>query len=189
MIGVVVVAVVVASAIWVYLDATKNKIGKVPGAGGMFNMSAGAWATVTLLLWIIGFPAYLIKRGSLIERAKSHPVEVGGRGAKTAVLGVVGGLWVFMTFSGAALSSLPTCGSSNAAALVGQIVEDMPVVKAAGVKYVTLKEVEEQGFNENAQIRSCAATLVTTAGEDSVQYSIKWNDKAKGEFYVEAQIL
>lgn len=78
MIGVVAVAIVVTSAIWVYLDATKNRIGKIPDAGGMFNMSAGAWATVTLLLWIIGFPSYLIKRRSLIERAKSHPVEVGG---------------------------------------------------------------------------------------------------------------
>lgn len=189
MIGGVIVAVVVASAIWVYLDATKNKVGKVPGAGGMFNMSAGAWATVTLLLWIIGFPAYLIKRNSLIERAKSDPVEVGGRGAKTAVLSVLGGLWVFTAFSGAALSSLPTCSASDTATLVRQIIEDMPVAKAAGVKYVALKDVEEQGFNENAQIRSCAAKLVTTAGEDSIQYFVKWSDKAKREFYVEAQIL
>lgn len=95
-----------------------------------------------------------------------------------------------MAFGGtAALSSLPECGSSNATALVGQIIEDMPMAKAAAVKYVTLKDVEERGFDEHDQIRSCAATLVTTAGEDGVQYSIKWNDKAKGEFYVEARVL
>lgn len=59
MLGVAIVAVVSASAIWVCLDATK-KIGKIEAAGGMFNVSAGAWAAVTLFLWIIGFPAYLI---------------------------------------------------------------------------------------------------------------------------------
>jgi len=82
----IVTIVVCASAIWVYLDATKNNIGKIPGGKGMFNASAGAWATVTLLLWIIGFPAYLIKRNALIAAAQENPVAVTGRAKKIAVL-------------------------------------------------------------------------------------------------------
>lgn len=188
MIDTIVVAVVAISALWVYLDATKNNIGKITDAKGIFNKSAGAWGTVTLLLWIIGFPAYLIKRGDLIEKAKENPVPVNGRAAKTAVFGVVGGLWVLLSIGGAVLSALPACDSADTKTLVGQIINDMPLVKAAGAQFVSLKDVTEQGYNEASQLRSCNATLVTTAGEDNLQYHIKWSNKDAGEFYVEAQI-
>lgn len=115
MLNVIIVAIVVVSAIWVYLDATKNKIGKVQGAKGMFNMSAGAWGTVTLLLWIIGFPAYLIKRRSLIEKANENPIEISGRGLKTGVFVVIGGLWFLLTLSSVPMSSLSSFGSPNIA--------------------------------------------------------------------------
>ena len=74
MLNSIIIAVVAVSAVWVYLDATKNKIGKIPDGKGMFNMSAGAWCAVTLGLWIIGFPAYLINRGDMIEKTKETPI-------------------------------------------------------------------------------------------------------------------
>lgn len=95
------------TTIWVYVDATKNKIGRIPGTGGIFNMSAGAWGTVTLFLWIVGFPAYLIKRSDLIRDAGQHPVEVSYRGVKIGVFSVVG-LMI-------ALCSLPIPDQSTAA--------------------------------------------------------------------------
>jgi len=101
MLNVLVAVIIVICAVWVYWDATGSKIGKVPGAGGMFNMSAGAWSVVTLGLWIIGFPAYLIKRSALLERAKGHPVEVRGRLFKMVILAVIGSLLVLMTLAGA----------------------------------------------------------------------------------------
>ena len=101
MLDVLVVAIIVICALWVYWDATGNKIGKVTGAGGLFNISAGAWSVVTMFLWIIGFPAYLIKRSALIERAKSQPVDVSGRIVKLVILAVIGGLWVLLTLAGA----------------------------------------------------------------------------------------
>ena len=101
MLDVLIVAIIVICSLEVYLDATGKKIGKIPGAGGMFNMSAGAWATVTMGLWIIGFPAYLIKRSSLIEAASQHPREVKHRALKATVLGVIGALWVLLTLAGA----------------------------------------------------------------------------------------
>lgn len=188
MLNAIIIAVVAVSAVWVYLDATKNKIGKIPDGKGMFNMSAGAWSVVTLLLWIIGLPAYLIKRGDLIEKAKENPIEVKGRGGKAAALSIIGGLWVLMSVGGIALSALPSCDSADAKSLVGQIISDMPLVKISGAQFVSVKNVSEQGFNQEAQIRSCTGTLVTTAGEDNIQYSIKWGNKDKGEFYVEARI-
>ncbi|MBL3527062.1 MAG: hypothetical protein JMN29_05125 [gamma proteobacterium endosymbiont of Lamellibrachia anaximandri] len=188
MLNAIIIAVVAVSAVWVYLDATKNKIGKIPDGKGMFNMSAGAWGVVTLLLWIIGLPAYLIKRGDLIEKAKENPIEVKGRGGKAAALSIIGGLWVLMSVGGVALSALPGCDSTETKSLVGQIINGLPLVKASGAQFVSVKNATEQGYNQEAEIRSCSGTLVTTAGEDNLQYSIKWQNKDKGEFYVEAQI-
>ena len=189
MIDTLIVAVVAISAFWVYMDATKNNIGKIPNAKGVYNMSAGAWGTVTLLLWIIAFPAYLIKRSNLIEKAKENPATVKGRGGKAAVFGVIGGLWVFVTLGSAVLSALPDCDDSRAEALVGQIINDLPLVKAGGVQFVSLKNIAEQGYNKQTEIRSCKGTLITTAGEDNLQYNIKWSNQMAGQFSVEAQIL
>lgn len=90
MLGLFVAVVVTVSAVWVYLDATKNGIGKLADGSGFFNLSAGGWATVTLLLWIIGFPCYLAKRDDLISKAKKFPVAVSGRTWKTLALFLVG---------------------------------------------------------------------------------------------------
>ena len=99
--SVIFVAIVASTSVWVYLDATANSIGKIPGGKGMFNMSAGFWAIVTLGIWIIGFPAYLIKHDSLIEKAKANPVTVSARVVKAATLGAVGGFWTYGIWSGA----------------------------------------------------------------------------------------
>ena len=79
---------VLASGVGIYLDASANKIGHIKGDKGMFNSSAGAWGVVTLMLWIVAFPAYLIKRSALIELAKANPVESGARPFKAIVLAI-----------------------------------------------------------------------------------------------------
>lgn len=188
MLNTILALVVAASAVWVYLDATKNGIGKTQG-GGFFNLSAGAWGVVTLALWFIAFPAYLIKRKRLIAKAQENSVQVSGRTAKAAALGIAGAAWAGLSLLGAMATALPACSSSDANGLVAQIIEGMPAAKLSGVKFISLKDVEEQGFNESAQLRSCSAILVTTAGEDDLQFSIKWSDREKSEFYVEAKIL
>jgi|GEM_PF-2548161 len=69
--------VVLISAIWVYFDA--KSIGVRKGLiGGFFNLGAGSWCAVTLLLWIIGFPAYLIKRGDLKAAAAAGSATTAG---------------------------------------------------------------------------------------------------------------
>ncbi|MFC2974364.1 hypothetical protein ACFOJE_19400 [Azotobacter bryophylli] len=183
----IITAIVALSAVWVYVDATNHKIGKTPG-GGFFNLSAGAWGVLMLLLWIVAFPSYLIKRGSLIEKAAHSPIEANGRSTKIAILAVIGAVFTAFTYIGAIASELPSCDSSDSKKLVGQIIESMPAVQIAGIKFVSLKDIEEQGFNQEAQIRSCHGTLVTTQGENELQYSIKWSNQQKGEFYIEAQL-
>lgn len=84
--------------------------------------------------------------------------------------------------------SLPECNGSDTQNNLGNIINDMPIVKMVGAKFVTVKNVEELGFNEKTQLRSCKAVLVTTLGEDQLQYSISWQNREEGMFYVEAMI-
>lgn len=180
MLNVVIVAIIVCTAIWVYLDATKNKIGKIKEAGGMFNMSAGAWSVVTLLLWIIGFPAYLIKRGALIERAKENPVEVKGRGGKTAVLGIIGGLWVLLALVGHLLGSLPACDSPEVVDLATRLIKEDPLVKLSGRDVKGISIPAEVRYDASTKTRICRAQLIYALGEELINYSVQWHDKTKG---------
>lgn len=91
------VAIVAASAIWVYLDATKHKIGKIMGNKSLFNMAAGAWAIVTMMLWIIGFPSYLIKRNALKKLAQTNPIETNNRIIKTTLIALGGSTFLIAT--------------------------------------------------------------------------------------------
>jgi len=54
--------VILGTSIWVLIDAKTIgvKKGQIQGMG---NMGAWAWFFVCLLLWIVGFPFYLAKRG------------------------------------------------------------------------------------------------------------------------------
>jgi len=93
------VLLVWGSAAWIYWDATDKKIGKIPGEKGFSNMSAGGWGTVTALLWVVGFPIYLSKRNSLIERAKTQPIEVKRRWLKLSIFLLLGALGVYGSFA------------------------------------------------------------------------------------------
>ncbi|NOU35951.1 MAG: hypothetical protein HOO88_04200 [Kiritimatiellaceae bacterium] len=58
----VVTIIVIATSIWVLVDA--KTIGVKKGQiSGVANMGAFGWFFVCLLLWIVGFPFYLAKRG------------------------------------------------------------------------------------------------------------------------------
>ncbi len=85
---------VVGCSIWVYWDATNHNVGRIPELKELTNMSAGAWSAVTLGLWIIGFPGYLMNRSRLIKAAKQSPIKVGYRVVKTGVIILFGCLWI-----------------------------------------------------------------------------------------------
>ncbi|NBX69788.1 MAG: hypothetical protein EBR01_12605 [Proteobacteria bacterium] len=56
--------IVFISAVWVVIDA--KKIGVSKGQlKGFWGMGPWGWFFITLLLWPIGFPFYLIKRPEL----------------------------------------------------------------------------------------------------------------------------
>jgi hypothetical protein len=65
--------VVLGTSIWVLIDAKAIgvKKGQIKGMG---NLGPWAWFFVCLLLWIIGFPFYLAKRGEFkrVNAGQSH---------------------------------------------------------------------------------------------------------------------
>ena len=87
----------IISIVWVYFDATNNKIGKIKG-GGAFSISAGEWFVICCLLWIVAFPIYIFKRSKLIEKAKVNPVEVGNRNIKLIVISLLAAIISFSLF-------------------------------------------------------------------------------------------
>lgn len=93
------ILLVTFTANWVYFDATQNKIGKIPNNRGFFNLSAGAWCAVTLGIWIIGFPAYIIKRSTLLNIAKTNPVNVKGRIIKMIFVGLISFFWIVFSLN------------------------------------------------------------------------------------------
>lgn len=57
------------SALWVYHDAVKNKLGKQP----YFTMTPFIWGFCTLLCWPVFLGLYLVRRGALVQKAIEHP--------------------------------------------------------------------------------------------------------------------
>jgi hypothetical protein len=81
--GLVLVIVVAGSSIWVAIDASHLHVAKGDLGGGLFDMGVVGWFFGVLLLWIIGFPAYLVKRPIYVAK---HPLSTGslGRPSKQA---------------------------------------------------------------------------------------------------------
>ncbi len=151
MLGLLIAVVVTISAVWVYLDATKNGIGKRTDGSGFFNLSAGGWATVTLLLWIVGFPCYLVKREDLIWKAKKSPVVVSGRVWKTLVLLAVGGYFIagqaFFAFFDGTVSTNPSGTESTT---------DMPANQERGVgNQAAINHAPSEVRMTDAEIQQC----------------------------------
>lgn len=89
---------------------------------------------------------------------------------------------------GACGTKLPTCNQQETLKIVEQVINNLPIAKAVGAKFVSLKSIQELGFNKDSDLRTCSAILVTNKGEDQLSYSVKWQNKEVGKFWVEAQI-
>jgi hypothetical protein len=55
--------IVLATSVWVFVDARTMGVSKGQ-IKGFFNMGPTGWFLSCLLCWIVAFPAYLVKRGA-----------------------------------------------------------------------------------------------------------------------------
>ncbi len=66
--------IVLGSAIWTAVDASRLGARRGGLGGGMLDMGPAGWFFATLLLWIIAFPCYLATRPKLSRRAQGLAV-------------------------------------------------------------------------------------------------------------------
>lgn len=185
MLSIIVVVIVAITSVWVYLDATKNKIGKIVDEKGMLNLPAAQWAIGSLMLWIVVFPAYVLKRKSLIEKAKGSPVEVTGRAWKAALLAVVGLIFILITIPSFLSNNLPACDSPEVVSLAENVVKNAPAIKTLGIQSIKIKVPAEKYYDSASEKRVCRAMLSSSAGDESIHYSVEWHDQKKNVIWVE----
>jgi hypothetical protein len=90
--------VVVGSAIWIAVDA--SRLGAKRGAlgGGLLDMGPAAWFFASLLLWIVALPCYLATRPKLVRRAHAlatHPQFAAAAQAQASSSPMPAGGYVF----------------------------------------------------------------------------------------------
>ncbi|GAB4070591.1 hypothetical protein GCM10028777_36310 [Angustibacter speluncae] len=56
-----------ASVVWVGADAARLGIRRGQLGGGMLDMGVVSWVLAVLLIWIIGFPCYLVARSQHVQ--------------------------------------------------------------------------------------------------------------------------
>ena len=179
-----VVAFVFTSAVIVYADATRHGIGRVPDRGGLFNMGAASWAVSVLLAWIVAFPSYWIRRPTMLEAAKTSPVEYKSRTAGLLGISIPGVVVVLLLAAAGFLDGqLPTCDSPEVVRTATEAIVNSPGVKALGVGVSGISSPGE--ISSTPDTRTCRAILTSSLGSEAVTYSVSWQDKTRGIFWVQ----
>lgn len=172
---VIISAIVVGlSTLWVYWDATQHKIGKTEKN----KFSAGAYATATLLLWIIGFPYYLIRRKKLIQEAKEHPVEPKARWFKFGVFLVLAAVqifgWVAVQIYAWSLNytsyGYPKCFSQQAKAEFIRVIDNAPFARTSGLSVVLVEDQKYVSGSDDGKIMTCSASILFNNGATKKYY-------------------
>lgn len=122
----------------------------------------------------------------LLPKPKDAPPA--GNKEKFARFGIAG-VFLLLLVSSCSDDGLPACDSSDTLDVAEEVVNGLALTRAAGAKFVKLKDIREEGYNESKEIRACSATLVSTAGENDILYNVSWQNKDKKTFYVELEIL
>jgi len=181
--------VVTISSIWVYWDATSNKIGKIPHVSAFLNISAGTWALLTLPLWTFVFPLYLFKRSSLIIKAEEHPVTANNIGIKLFSLAAASALLLYMALYTVYSPVLPKCDDTATQEYLAKSFNKWHKGKASAERYQVISAIKELEYSEEKKIRLCKAMLFTTERIDAIQYNVGWMGGKNNLFFVNFRYL
>ncbi len=182
MLGLVMALLSAVAALGIYLDASHHHIGKDPVRKPFWEPSAGEWGVWGLFFWPLAVPIYLIKRKSLIEKARTRPVVPKNRTRSIVLLSILGlalvGYNVSFVSNG---GDLPSCDSPEATALVRQIIDKMPTFE--------FSSPAQDAYDGNRKIRYCTGILSATHdGNDAhapFRYTVSWHNEEKGEYRVD----
>ena len=170
--------VTVFSCVWVHQEEKKR------------NAETNSWSSFVFFLWGIGFPAYLWGRLSAIKKMESgvqKKDELVINRMQWAFFVVVMTCFGFDSY--AKVYVVPACDANATVDLVEKIVNDIPVIKLVGSKFIELKEITQQGYNRSKDIRLCAGTVIMSTEESGLRYSVEKAENRKGGLYVEVQIV
>ncbi len=81
--------------------------------------------------------------------------------------------------------NVPKCDSTEAK----EIVEEIATNKSYQIgNFVSLKNINESGFNADSQERTCSADLVTSKVDAGIYYSITWADAEHSQVKVSMRV-
>lgn len=94
----IIVLLVILSSIWVLIDARKIGVrrGLLPGIG---NSGPLAWSMLTLFIWIVGFPLYLMYRGKYKAAIAAQGTQAGAVLAAPRQTSGLPGWFVLLVFA------------------------------------------------------------------------------------------
>lgn len=175
-----------ASAFWVYFDATSHRVGKVEPhrintdssqpSNLKENYSAGLWAILVLLLWIVAFPRYLAKRRVLFARASQYPVDATTRIPKLVALAAITLLPIPFILN---YSDVPACDSIDARTTLKEIFSNK------GISLTDISLMGQKRFDHSTETRECSANISDGTGKMFIHYKISWADKGKGQYEID----
>lgn len=182
MLSLIVAAISVAAAFWMYVDATNHGVGKDPKKPSFWTLSAGGWATWGLCFWPLGVPVYLIRRASLIDQAKKHPVVPSSKTRSLVFLSVASAALLLFNLSNYTQGSVPSCDSEDVTSLAKRIIAQQGGMAESAVNLIY---PAEEGYDSHSEIRSCRAVLRAGNEDHRVRYSVQWHSEADQQIWVE----
>jgi len=142
-----------------------------------------SWLLLTplglLILWT--GPIYQSRKGVVSTMRRRDKI----------VFSIIGVLWLLFSLAklggGAGATEIPTCDASDATDLVMSAVKNSPAGRQTGLEILNLKNIQEAGWSNAAQIRTCQAMAFTNGGTRQIAYRLTWLDRSKGLLGVEVQ--
>ena len=141
---------------------------------GKKRSGPGAWTGVILLLWIIGFPAYLFTRSRY--------------GARNLLLPAVLVMILFITLGFIAAPQLPAIDAPEVVALLEKVIRESPSYKIRGFgEGISIETPGEVSYDKSHQKRVGRAILKGKNSSETIYYTVDWQNRSKGIFWVQIQ--
>lgn len=188
--GEIAAVIVIFSSLVVYLDAKKLGIKKETLPGFIAGMGPVGWFIACLAVWILYFPAYLLKRPSYcraLNQTGSKWFNVFGIGCLAAMVLVL----ILSLIKGAPIHVMyQTKSLSCAEALphLKQAIADAAKEHGFDEAIQQFGPSEEMGGALDNEYILCKAPLVTAKDHYTVEYKVFWGNKERTEVQATCEI-
>ncbi len=133
------------------------------------------WGAFILLLWIIGFPAYLYRRSQY--------------GASNLLLPAAVVSLLFLAAPFLASPTLPAVDAPEVIAAAQRAIEESPAHKLTRsiVGPVSISDPAEVSYDSKKQKRVARAIMKSQLGSERIYYTVEWQNRSKGTMWIQIQ--